>query len=117
MSTVYRVQYIYVLVYKSKEATEKWAEYIDTLEHHLIDNHTPNDTVQMIASCLHRWRDNTGQIPPSSSTSLSSAIIAQNIIGRQEFIKGCMSAEWKANASTFLTIKQSPRRWTALQVK
>ena len=49
--------------------------------------------------------------------SLTSVILAQEYIGCQAFMEGCLSIEWKIHTSTFLTKKQSPRRWTAMLVE
>ena len=49
--------------------------------------------------------------------SLQTAVLAQEMIGWQAFMEGCLSISWRCHASTFLPKKYSPRRWTSLLVK
>ena len=108
---------LHILCCKSNDATDRWISSIASLEQRIIDNHTHKVTVDMIVSQLHLWIGQTSNIPMCTSASLSPAILAHNLIGWQAFTEGCLSVEWKAHASTFLTNKQGPRRWTALLVK
>ena len=46
----------HVVKCSSSAASEKWEESINALEASLADNHTPQETIQMIAGQLHNWR-------------------------------------------------------------
>ena len=71
----------------------------------------------MIVNQLYSWGGDSYELPMHTSASSSFAVIAQNLIGWQVFMEGCLSIEWKVHASTFLTSKQSTRQWIASLVK
>ena len=53
----------------------------------------------------------------TTSPSLSSSILAHNLIGWQESMEGCLAKKWRAHASTFLTKKQGPRPQTVTLIR
>lgn len=83
----------------------------------LLDDQTPTTTVNMIVNQLQLWRGNEYELPIQTSSSLSSVVIAHNLIGWQAFMEGCLSVEWNTHASTFLPSKQNFWRWTTSLVK
>ena len=107
----------HVIRRKSVEAGMKWDEAIDSLEATLTDNYTPQETVEMIIGQLNNWRSTTHTPLTCHTPSLQKAVLAQEIIGWQAFMEGCLSITWRIHASTFSQRKYSPRRWTALLVK
>ena len=106
----------HVLKCSSFAASEIWEESINALEASLADNHTPQETIHMIAGQLHNWRKKNDTAQSCITPSLTKAVLAQDLIGWQAFMEGCLSVEWRYHASTFLPKKHSPRRWTALLV-
>ena len=76
---------------------------MNALEESLLDNNTRGNTVQMIRNKLQQWNGNDHVIPISNTTTLTKTALAQNLIGWQTFLKGCLSIEWNTHASTFLT--------------
>ena len=99
---------------RSDAGNGRWSASIGDLEAHLLDNNTPSHTVNMSVNQLHLWRGDKHEVPTSTSETLSSAVLAQNLIGWYAFLEGFLTVEWKIHASTF---KQSLQRWTALLVK
>ena len=101
----------------STAASNKWEKTIQSLEATLAANHTPRESIKIIAEYLHLWRDMTTSVPQCTTPTLKPAILAQDLIRWQAFIEGCLSIEWRNHVSTFLPKIYSPRRWTALLVK
>ena len=91
----------HVLKCSSSEASEKWEESINALEASLADNHTPQETIHMMAGQLHNWRKKNDTVHSCITPSLTKAILAQDLIGWQAFMEGCLSIEWRYHASTF----------------
>ena len=87
-------------------AIQQWMESIEDLKIHLLDKNTSSSTVDTIVYYLQSWRstdyDKYNKVSISSS-SLSEAILAQEYIGWQAFMKGYLSLERKIHKSTFLT--------------
>ena len=92
---------------------DTWDVAMNALEESLLDNNILGNTVQMIVKKLQQWRGNNHVIPTSNIKKSTKAVLAHNLIGLQVFFEGCLSIEWKTHASTFLTKRQSPRRWTS----
>ena len=75
---------------------------LDNLEQLLLNDHTPQTIVSMILQQLRLWRGDDQIIPSPCYPILQAVVVAQTLIGWQVFMEGCLSVEWRAQASTFL---------------
>ena len=87
-----------MLRYNSTAASDEWEDTIQALEAELLDNNTSKNIVSIIAGQLYVWQGNDIELLTSKSPSLTTAILAQQLIGWQAFIEGCLSIEWKRQA-------------------
>ena len=71
----------HVLRYNSIAVSNKLDKSIQALEVSLADNHTPSEIIKVISVYLYLWRNKTSVFPQCTTPSLTSAILAQNLIG------------------------------------
>lgn len=83
----------HILRSKITVASNTLDDAIQALESVLLDNQTLKNIVDMISGQLHLWRGNDTYLSNSKSPFLTSAILAQNIIGWQAFMEGYLSIE------------------------